>query len=149
MPGQRHRPPSHVQFSNSAVSRDSLDRATAAVASCKIAVSVSAARVRAQLSLHQAHRLEDLCEVNPRQSAEAAERVGGRDALRRFAGMLGPHHFGEWRLQALFDPVLYGRERVLFVLELLGQAGHEVRFESDRLGFHLMEHSLEYFRSPA
>ena len=146
---QHHSPARHFDLADPAVTRDLLHDVAALIASCEIAARVNSARVSAQLRLHHADRFEDLGEIQARESPEAAERIGGGDPLGRFAGVLALDQMGERRLQALLDPALSRRERVLLVLKLLREADREIRLPRDRLGFHETDRALEHVRSHA
>ena len=104
---------------------------------------VDAGGIAAELGFHQTDFFEDFGEIDAGKRPEAAERVGGGDDFRRFAGVLRADYFNQRHAEPLFNPVLGLTESRFFVLQLLGESGNEVGFARDRLGFKVVQGVLK------
>ena len=144
-----HRSPRYRALLKTARTRQVLHYAAAAVAGGKIGIGVCARRVLTQFGFDQAYGFEDGCEIDPRQGAKAQENIRDRYALRGLLQMFARNHRGKRRLQAFLQPVLHRHERVLFALQLFGQAHHEVRLQGSPFQFHLAQNSLKHFGAKA
>ncbi len=147
--GYGNRAPGDIQFRRSALPRNALHRAPAAIARLEIGARINASRIGTQFRFHQADRLEQIGEVNARQRAQAPECVRRGDRLSRFPGMLRADNFSERLAQLPLDPALQRSQGFLFVLKLFGQANQEIRIQGDSLTLHLFEYSGEHLRAAA
>ncbi len=114
---------------------DSLDLPPALITGCEVAAGIDGRGILLQLGVDQADRLENLVEVQVRQSPQTAERLGCGHALLRLARVFHPDH-GKQRLSELgFHPELRPRQRLFVALKLLGKTRQEMGRQS--VGFRL------------
>src|SRR5262249_45470035 len=121
-----------VQFFESAVARSAFHAFAALVAGREVAARVDSFRIEAQLRLTNARLVEDFVEIDARQRPEATEGVRNRYRFRRFAVVLDADELIEWRTDSAFEVMLNQPERVLLVLQLLGEACDEVGMRRER-----------------
>jgi hypothetical protein len=137
------RPARHLAFGELARLRDPLHDVPVLVAGGEVHPAVEAARILAQLLLHDAHRLDEVAPVHGAQESQAADGVADGDLRARLLLGVGLHQVldRESRLgQALLDPGERQRESRALSLqaprELGDERAHHRRVRTRHVGDH-------------
>src|SRR5215472_5003856 len=127
----------------SASARHHFDSAAALVPCAEIVARIGAGGITPQFLVDDIKRLEEVREVDVRQSSQAVETICDGQGLGGFAVMFRPKQFQKRGAELRLDPLLSGNESRFFVLQLFGETYGEIGLERTGPGRKLRKHVFQ------